>query len=240
MRYYTLLGVEPTATQKEIKAAYHRLARRYHPDVQPDCPDAEERFKQINAAYQVLSKPTQRAKYDRTEGVNWAKRKTRTTPPRTKKRSRAYKEPTPTVQSRYTVDQMNIFIFDLLRNQVDRKTIITRLATWAHISPSSAATFVHYAETIYRCETRPYRPMWRPLIGFTVVSLFGLFFNNVILRFVLAPNPYASPLVLIGLVLFWGGLIGIIYALDKTLLSIVIDLRLRGINIQDWIRWGNR
>lgn len=228
MRYYTLLGVDPTATQKEIKAAYHRLARQYHPDVQPDCPNAEERFKQINAAYQVLGKPHKRARYDRTEAVNYTRNPTSASESGFKQRPRAYGEPVPASQSRYSVDQMNHFVFDQIRRQVDRKTIIKRLAKWSHITPASAASFVRYAETIYRCEIRPYKPMWRPLISFAITSLTGILFN------------YTSPFILIGLILFWGGLIGFIYALDKTMHSVIIDLRLRGINVQDWIRWGNR
>ncbi|MFQ3610684.1 MAG: molecular chaperone DnaJ [Fimbriimonadales bacterium] len=63
--YYAILGVERTATTDEIKSAYRKLARQYHPDVNPDNPEAEERFKLINEAYQVLSDPDKRAVYDR-------------------------------------------------------------------------------------------------------------------------------------------------------------------------------
>ncbi len=62
--YYDVLGVDEEAEAGEIKKAYRRLARQYHPDRNPDDPDAEERFKEIQAAYEVLSDPEQRARYD--------------------------------------------------------------------------------------------------------------------------------------------------------------------------------
>jgi len=63
--YYQVLGVSRNASDEEIKQAYRRLARKYHPDVNPGDPKAEARFKEINEAYQVLSDKEQRAKYDR-------------------------------------------------------------------------------------------------------------------------------------------------------------------------------
>ncbi|MCX6074484.1 MAG: J domain-containing protein [Campylobacterales bacterium] len=60
---YTTLEVSPTANEAEIKKAYRKLARQYHPDVNKD-PSAEEKFKEINAAYEVLSDKEKRAKYD--------------------------------------------------------------------------------------------------------------------------------------------------------------------------------
>lgn len=63
--YYEILNVPRDASLEEIKAAYRRLAREYHPDVRKDDPQAEERFKEINEAYQVLSDPQKRAEYDR-------------------------------------------------------------------------------------------------------------------------------------------------------------------------------
>ena len=68
--YYRILGVDRDATEKEIKQAYRRLARKYHPDVNPGDKEAEERFKEINEAYEVLSDPEKRRKYDQL-GASW-------------------------------------------------------------------------------------------------------------------------------------------------------------------------
>lgn len=62
--YYRVLGVAETADQDAIKKAYRQLARRYHPDKNPGDKEAEERFKEISAAYQVLSDPEKRRQYD--------------------------------------------------------------------------------------------------------------------------------------------------------------------------------
>ena len=62
--YYKILGVSKDANEKEIRQAYRKLARKYHPDVNPDNKEAEEKFKEINEANEVLSDPEKRKKYD--------------------------------------------------------------------------------------------------------------------------------------------------------------------------------
>ncbi len=68
--YYEILGIKRDASQKEVKSAYRRLARKHHPDVNPGDKGAEGRFKEINRAFEVLSDAEKRAKYDRY-GENW-------------------------------------------------------------------------------------------------------------------------------------------------------------------------
>jgi curved DNA-binding protein len=68
--YYATLGVPKTATDKELKQAYRKLARKHHPDVNPGDKGAEAKFKEINEAYEVLGDPDKRKKYDEL-GANW-------------------------------------------------------------------------------------------------------------------------------------------------------------------------
>src|SRR5438046_8021889 len=68
--YYSTLAVAKTATEKEIKQAYRKLARKHHPDVNPNDKSAEAKFKEINEAYEVLGDPAKRKKYDEL-GSNW-------------------------------------------------------------------------------------------------------------------------------------------------------------------------
>ncbi len=68
--YYNILGVKRDATEQEVKKAYRKLARQYHPDVNPGDKSAEARFKEINEAYEVLSDKEDRKKYDKY-GDQW-------------------------------------------------------------------------------------------------------------------------------------------------------------------------
>ena len=68
--YYKILGISKTASEKEVKSAYRKLARKYHPDVNPNNKEAEKKFKEINEANEVLSNPEHRKKYDKY-GKNW-------------------------------------------------------------------------------------------------------------------------------------------------------------------------
>src|SRR6201989_132006 len=68
--YYETLGVPKTASEDEIRSAFRKLARKYHPDVAKDKKAAEEKFKEINEAYEVLSDPEKRKKYDQL-GADW-------------------------------------------------------------------------------------------------------------------------------------------------------------------------
>src|SRR5437763_9302827 len=68
--YYAILGVDRSADLKEIKSTYRKLARKYHPDVNPGDKSAEEKFKDISEAYEVLSDPKKRTQYD-SYGEQW-------------------------------------------------------------------------------------------------------------------------------------------------------------------------
>src|SRR5688572_1950382 len=70
--YYTVLGVPRNASEADIKKAFRKLARQYHPDTAKDKKAAEEKFKEINEAYEVLGDTSKRRKYDEL-GANWDK-----------------------------------------------------------------------------------------------------------------------------------------------------------------------
>src|ERR1700744_2548087 len=68
--YYKILGVDKSASEKDIKNAYRKLARKHHPDLNPNDAEANKRFQQLNEANEVLSDPEKRKKYDKY-GENW-------------------------------------------------------------------------------------------------------------------------------------------------------------------------
>lgn len=74
--YYRVLGVSKDASEKEVKQAYRKLARKYHPDINPDDPGAEDKFKEVNEAYEVLSDPEKRKLFDQfgSEWKGWEQR----------------------------------------------------------------------------------------------------------------------------------------------------------------------
>src|SRR6266487_729350 len=67
--YYGLMGLDPDATEEEIRKAYRRLALQWHPDRNPDNPQAADRFKEISEAYAVLIDPAKRHTYDRARAA---------------------------------------------------------------------------------------------------------------------------------------------------------------------------
>src|SRR3954463_15935494 len=78
--YYEILGIARTAKEEEIKKSYRKLARKYHPDLNPNNKQSEEKFKQIQEAYEVLSDADKRKRYDQL-GANWKNGAEFTPPP---------------------------------------------------------------------------------------------------------------------------------------------------------------
>lgn len=72
INFYDLLGVNPTASQEEIKKAYRKLALKYHPDINPDDKEALEKFREALDAYRILADQDKRAEYDRSTSTGFA------------------------------------------------------------------------------------------------------------------------------------------------------------------------
>ncbi len=221
--YYALLGVEPGVSQQEIKAAYRRLARQYHPDVNPDNPAAEERFKQINAAYEVLGDPHKRASYDQRQAANQARAKwqagqwrettwyTRSTQTASASSGKGY--------SRYSAEELNQFVISQLQSQVRREAIIWGLCQKAGIDWLQAASFVRYAEMIHRGETTRRRRQFTKLVLYGGASLAGMLLNCLMgiafIEFYLFDWGWGGILSLISSAMFIGGLAGVMQTLNE-------------------------
>ena len=68
--FYEILGVQKNASEEEIKKSYRKLAMKYHPDRNKDDKESERKFKEVSAAYEILSNPIKRREYDLTGNIN--------------------------------------------------------------------------------------------------------------------------------------------------------------------------
>ena len=216
--YYTLLGVDPRAGPKEIKAAYHRLARRYHPDVNPGNVAAEELLKQINAAYEVLSDPEKRARYNRLEFGDWVndpwQNRAATGPARPRQQAQST---TSAARPRYSVEEMNQFVFRHMRQGMGREKVVRELHKWAGIDWLQAVGFVRYAEIIYRCEITRRR---RALTWLAFYGSLGLasFLFNMGLRILILNSSFfwdgpGFIIAFINSIVFWVSIFGFVRSL---------------------------
>ncbi|NVO18837.1 MAG: J domain-containing protein [Bacteroidetes bacterium] len=114
VNYYEVLGIDKSATAKEIKSAYRKLARKYHPDLNPNDKDAKRNFQNINEANEVLSDPEKRRKYDEY-GKNWKQAD------ESEKTKQYGKPPSSAQQARYTnsssADEFSDFFESLFGGQ---------------------------------------------------------------------------------------------------------------------------
>ena len=108
-RYYEILGINKTATLEEIKQAYRQLARQYHPDLNGGDKEAEDSFKLINEAYQVLSDPDRHQDYEEYDRYSQPTNPAKTSPPKA--------AANPTSSKEFNLEEysnFNDFIYDLL------------------------------------------------------------------------------------------------------------------------------
>jgi hypothetical protein len=217
VNYYTLLGVGPRATQKEIKAAYHRLARRHHPDINPSNAAAEELLKEINAAYETLSDPDKRVAYDRREFGGWVHHGWQSPPRPEWAGSPPPAGSTGPTPPRYSVEEMNQFVFNRLKRQLGRERIVWELYEWAELDWLKTVGFVRYAEIIYRCEAARRRRAFTRLAFYGTVGSIGMALN-LLLGLAVAAAPvsvggFVWVALFISSVVVGGGLLGFVRTL---------------------------
>src|SRR6266478_6416865 len=97
---YEVLGVKPDASADDIRKAYRKLAKQFHPDLNPGKPEAEARFKAVSAAYDLVSDPDKRARRDRTRDIPGTRRRPPLHPDRRLRRGGDRREETPVTGSR--------------------------------------------------------------------------------------------------------------------------------------------
>jgi curved DNA-binding protein len=136
--YYDILGVAKDATVEEIKKSFRRLARQFHPDLNPNNKQAEEKFKDINEAYEVLSDPGKRAQYDQL-GRYW--------------KQRGFQAASPSRNGRDRADDMDFSEFRTFDEFVD--TVLNRRSGGA--ATSTGDTFRPGTTKTYKTVARPTR-----------------------------------------------------------------------------------
>ncbi|MBC7970966.1 MAG: J domain-containing protein [Verrucomicrobia bacterium] len=138
--YYDILGVARDATVDEIKKAFRRLARQFHPDLNPGDNQAEEKFKDINEAYEVLSDPTKRAQYDQF-GKFWQQRGFKGGQP---KASRGWDGRSDRATGDDVdfgeFDDFNSFVDQLLNRRTTKEANSTRTGTRDYYQPGTTKT----------------------------------------------------------------------------------------------------
>ena len=124
MNYYQILGLQRDVSQEEIKKAYRRIAKQYHPDSNPGNREAEKKFKEASEAYEVLSNEEKRENYDHKLTTEWNKPK----PTKTEQKNTTVKQPFPFFSTEESFE--HFFGFCPLDNKTDsgknRKTSNTK------------------------------------------------------------------------------------------------------------------